>query len=94
MVLGRLVDGICNAGKRMAKEMRLPHALNQRRYEEYALHLQRFLFGKSSYCESVTLQLLNLSKGDCGAEHVDILNDHRATYNATMAKVMNFVFEW
>lgn len=91
VVLGRLVDGICRAGKVMARKMDKPHALNAKRYEEYAFHLQQFLFANNAYTESITLQLLNLSNGDCGTEHMDVLNDHRSTYDSTMAKVMNFV---
>ena len=90
-ILGRLVDGVCRSGKLICREMKMPHCLNVQRYNEYALRLQQFLFGKSSFVESTTLQLLNLTKGDHGEEHVDILNDHRASYDGTMIKVMNFV---
>lgn len=90
-ILGRLVDGVCNAGKLMCREMSMPHSLNLKRYTEYALQLQEFLFGKSSFVESITLQLLNLTIGDHGEDHRDVLNDHRASYDATMVKVMNFV---
>ena len=90
-VLGRLVDGVCRAAKLMCREMRMPHSLNAKRYDEYALKLQEFLFAKVSFVESITLQLLNLTLGDRGEEHVDIMNDHRASYNCTIAKVMNFV---
>ena len=90
-VLGRFVDGLCSAGKLMCREMRMPHSLNPKRYNEYALHLQEFLFAKNSYIESVTIQLLNLSRGDHGEEHVDILNDQRSSYDCTIVKVMNLV---
>ena len=75
----------------MCREMNKPHSLNERRYKEYALQLQEFIFAQCSYVESITLQLLNLTAGDHGEEHVDVLNDHRASYDCTMVKVMNFV---
>ena len=75
----------------MCREMKKPHSLNAKRYNEYALHLQEFIFGEISFVESITLQLLNLTMGDHGEEHVDVLNDHRASYDCTMVKVMNFV---
>ena len=90
-ILGRLVDGVCRAGKQMCREMKKPHCLNERRYMEFALPLQEFIFDESSYVESITLQLLNLTAGDHGEEHIDVLNDHRASYDCTMVKVMNFV---
>ena len=91
VILGRLVDGVCRAGKLMCRDMKKPHSLNFKRYSEYALHLQEFLHGQLLYVESITLQLLNLSMGDHGEEHVDVCNDHRSSYDCTMVKVMNFV---
>jgi hypothetical protein len=90
-ILGRLVDSTCRAGKMMCREMRKPHSLNPKRYKEYALMLQEFMYGEFSFVESITLQLLNLSLGDHGEEHVDVLNDHRSSYDCTITKVMNFV---
>ena len=89
-VLGKLVDGLACSAKLMCREMRMPHSLNARRYNEYALQLQEFLFSKVSFFESITLQLLNLSLGDHGEEHVDVMNDHRSSYDGTVVKVMNF----
>ena len=90
-VLGRLVDGVSRSAQLMCHEMRMPHSLNARRYNEYALKLQEFLFAKLSFFESITVQLLNLSKGDHGEEHVDVMNDHRSSYDGTAVKVMNFI---
>ena len=90
-MIGRLVDGICNAGKQMCMEMGKPHSLNPKRYNEYARELQGFLFAKCSFVESITLQLLDLTEGHSGKEHVDVMNDHRASYDCTMVKVLNFV---
>ena len=75
-MIGRLMDGICNAGKQMCVEMGKPHSLNQKRYNEYARELQGFLFAKCLFVESITLQLLDLTEGHSGKEHVDVMNNH------------------
>jgi hypothetical protein len=90
-IIGKIVDGICRAIKRMSRAMGKPHTLNMKRYTEYAQKLQEFLYAQESFVENVTLQLLDLTAGHSGVEHEDTSNDMRASYDSTAAKVFNLV---
>ena len=89
--IGVIVDGLCKGMKQMSREMGQPLVLNERRYQGYAQHLQDYLFAKELFIEHVTLQMLDLSAGDSGVEHLDASNDPRVSYNSTVAKVMHFI---
>lgn len=93
MIIGKMVDGVCRAIKRMAREMGIPLSHNQKRFLGYADKLRIFLFAEVSFVENVTLQLLDISAGHTGVEHEDVSNDPRASYNSTCAKVMNLECE-
>lgn len=91
VVLGRLVEGMCRACKRMAVEMGRPFVLNERRYLEFADHLRSFLFADEIYVEWITIQVLNLSDLQSGTRHKDDHNDERQGYNWTACKSFTFV---
>lgn len=90
-ILGLICDGLTVASKSLCREMGMPRAMNHRRYTEYALKLQSFVYGSVSDTESITVQLLDLTAGDTGKKHYDILNDPRTSYDSTIAKVMFFI---
>jgi hypothetical protein len=90
-ILGNFMDGLTRASKALCREMEKPRAINMKRYKEYAQKLQEYFFAELSDTESLTVQLLCLSLGHTGKEHYDILNDTRASFDGTAAKVMFFV---
>jgi hypothetical protein len=90
-ILGRFMDGLTTAAKALSREMGKPRAINFRRFEEYSQKLQSFFFAEQFDMESLTVQLLCLSVGHGGCEHFDVLNDPRASFDGTVAKVMFFV---
>jgi hypothetical protein len=90
-IIGRILDGLCHAAKRMTEAQGRVAVLNYRRYLEFALELQKYLFCKESTNEWVTIQLLNISHHQAGVEHKDCFSDGREGFNRTMCKSFHLV---
>ena len=85
--VGKIGDCCSAASDRICQNLRLDHHLNQKRMDDYASSLRDRLFAKMFFFEQVTVQLLNLSRGDTGVRHPDSKNDPRSSYNRVVVWV-------
>jgi hypothetical protein len=86
LMLGRILDRMCRAAKRITEEQGRISSLNHKRYQQFAEHLQSFLFATELTNEWVTIQLLNISHSQSGVRHQDKYSDGREGYNRTICK--------
>jgi hypothetical protein len=83
-IFGRIYDRMGQCAKRILEQQGRHVAPNFRRFDEFAKHLQEYLFAEYMKNEHCTSQLSNLSDGIGGVKHQDTLNDGRAGYSEVM----------
>lgn len=85
--IGKVVDSMCQSVKKIGVKTASPHHLNLKRFNEYANHLRKFIYAKSSFVEWIAIQLLCITEGQSGHEHHDTGNDSRQGFNRCFTKV-------
>jgi hypothetical protein len=90
-MLGRILDSMAKAVKRILEAQGRLGVHNLRRYTEFAEHLKKLLFATSTTNEWVSLQLLNLSHHQGGVRHKDKYSDGRQGYDHTSCKCIHFI---